>query len=145
MRVAGGSSVSSPGPGGLLLFVAGDPDLAGRLALFPRSFSRMAAFLVPPGLLIARGTSATPPDPTAPWLIPADQMMCVDRLAQAVQGTGQTIKVVDVNRPADDRPLVEQWVGPEDILPILVRPDGARMEGAESFSPAALREFLRPA
>lgn len=136
--------MSAPPPGSLLLFVAGDPDLAERLTRFPRQLNRMAAFMIPPGLLIGRGPRTPPPDPAAPWLIPADQMMCVDRLAEAVQGTGRTVKVVDVNRPGDDRPFVERWVGPQDVLPILIRPDGARMEGAESFSPGALRKFLAP-
>jgi len=136
--------MSAPDPNGLLLFVAGDPDLAGRLARFPGRAPRLGMFLIPPGLLLGSGPSVPPPDPTAPWLIPVDQMLCVDRLSEAVQGTGRTVKVVDVNRPGDDRALVERWVGPEDVLPILVRQDGARIEGSEAFSRSRLREFLRP-
>lgn len=56
---------------------------------------------------------------------------------------GATVKVVDVDRPGADLPLVERWVTPDADLPLLVRPDGARLEGAASFVPSKVAAFLQ--
>jgi len=128
--------------GTLLLFVGGDPSLAEGLRHFPRAIPLLAGFLIPPSLLLEGSSSRRPSARDATLLIPADQVMAVERLGDAVKGSPRTVRVVDVNRPGNDRYLVEGLVGPQDVLPILVRPDGARLEGAESFSPAALRKFV---
>lgn len=135
--------MSAPGPGSLLLFVAGDPSLANELVRFPKGLPLLAAFLLPASILLG----PAPPQQLAAgeevWLIPADQVMCLERVGAALQGRHRTVKVVDVNHPSDDdRRLVVQYVGAEDILPILVRPDGARLEGVEAFAPSALRRFV---
>lgn len=56
---------------------------------------------------------------------------------------GVSIQVIDVDHSGPDVDLVQRFVAPDDDLPILVRPDGARLTGAESFVPVSLREFLR--
>ena len=134
--------MSTPGPGRLLLFVGGDPDLAGTLSRFPKAHPVAASFFVPGTLFLGASRRGEPRPPEAPWLIPPSQMLCVERLAKAVERSGATVKVVDVNRPGDDRALVERYVNAEDVLPIVVRPDGARLEGEEAFTPAALRKFV---
>jgi len=53
------------------------------------------------------------------------------------------VSIVDVNQPAGFQALVARWVGPNDVLPILVRPDGARLEGIEEFGPRRVRRFIR--
>ena len=49
---------------------------------------------------------------------------------------------MDVNRPGEHLDLVHRVVGPNDVLPILLRPDGARLEGTENFVPDVLSRFL---
>ena len=127
----------------LLLFVGGDPQLAESLGAFPRAFPRLLGFIVPPTLLIGSARGDPPRASEAPWLIPADQLMASERLSEAIRGTPRTVKVIDANQPGDDRALVERYLTPADVLPVLVRPDGARLEGAEAFSPSNLRAFLR--
>jgi hypothetical protein len=137
--------VSASTTGSLLFFVGGDPSVQDELDRFPPSFRRtLVTFLLPPGMLFPGTPRSTRSDPEAPWTIPADQLMCAERLTAAVHKTGRplTVKVIDVNRPGDDRELVQRYVGPGDVLPVLVRPDGLRVEGAEAFTPAVLRRFL---
>jgi hypothetical protein len=55
---------------------------------------------------------------------------------------GQKVRLVDVNRPGEDGPLVDRFVTPELALPILVRPDGKRIWGIESFTASNVRRFL---
>lgn len=56
---------------------------------------------------------------------------------------GLDVKVVNVERPGDDLALVEASVRADTDLPLLVRPDGRRLEGAENFEPARVSKFLR--
>lgn len=55
---------------------------------------------------------------------------------------GLSVKVVNVNDPGDDRVLTQRHLGPDDALPVLIRPDGARLAGEESFVPSTLERFL---
>jgi hypothetical protein len=55
---------------------------------------------------------------------------------------GKALKVVDVNRPSGDQGLVQRWVTRETLLPLLVSPNGRRLEGIESFVPSRLKDFL---
>jgi len=136
--------VSEPGPGSLLVFVGGDPSLFDRLPALPGGFARMASFVLPPTLLLGPARPSVKPGPDAPWPIPADQLMALQHLAEVTRRTGTGVRVIDVNRPGEDRSLVERYVGPEDVLPVLVRPDGARLQGFEAFNPAGLRRFVGP-
>jgi hypothetical protein len=126
----------------LLLFVGGDPRLADSLGAFPRSFPRILGFVVPPTLLMGSGRGAPPRAAEAPWLIPSDQLMASERLSEALRGSHRTVKVVDVNQPGEDRALVERYLTSSDVLPVLVRADGARLEGANAFTRSNLRAFL---
>lgn len=134
--------MAAPSPSSLLLFVAGDPDLAHSLGRFPRVTSRLLGFFIPPSL-VSPGTEGAPLETDGMWLVPADQLMCAERLAETVKGSPYTVRMVDVNRPGDDRPLVERYVTAQDVLPIVVRPDGSRLVGLESFTPGSLRRFLQ--
>jgi len=55
---------------------------------------------------------------------------------------GLSVKVVNVNHPGDDRALAQEYVAADDDLPVLIRPDGARLSGEESFVPSTLERFL---
>jgi len=129
-------------PGTLLLFLGGDPDLPAMRLPIRQRYTMLERLFLP------RTIGAEPPrtspagDPAAPWPYPVAHVMCAQRLADAARRTGRAVKTVDVNRPAEDRGLVEAFVGPDDVLPIVVRSDGARLEGAESFTPNALRRFV---
>lgn len=140
--------MGTPAPGTVLLFVGGDPSVAERLVSYPIPVGGMRRAFLPTDIFPRGRRSSPPPDgsvaPERPWLVPVGQLRCVELLDEAAQRAGRQIRLIDVNRPGDaDRPLVMEWVGPaDDVLPILVRSDGARLVGQESFSPSALREFL---
>ena len=69
--------------------------------------------------------------------------MCVNLVREIAEQRGRSVTVVDVDRPApDQRPLIERWVRTSDVLPLLVRPDGARLEGLENFEPGTVRKFI---
>lgn len=78
-----------------------------------------------------------------PWRIPPDQMTCLNLVHEVAQRYHREVLLVDVNRAGDEQPLVDQYVGPNDALPLLVRSDGARLDGEENFTPAKVRQFLR--
>ncbi len=52
------------------------------------------------------------------------------------------VKVINVSNPRGDGALATRYVGPDDELPMLVRPDGARLSGDEEFVPGTIRRFL---
>ena len=53
-----------------------------------------------------------------------------------------SVKVIDVNNPGADDGLVRRHVGSDGVLPLLVRPDGARLERGASFVPEIIDKFL---
>ena len=77
-----------------------------------------------------------------PWHLPPAQMACLGIVADAAERQRRKVLVVDVNRPGEDRYLVEGNVGTDDVLPLLLRSDGARLEGQENFSPTQVRKFI---
>lgn len=147
-------SKSNPPEADFLLFVAGEPDLGetSELRLETSMLRRMAGVFV--GALwlgpARRDSTTTEPsvDPSdaEPWHLPAPQIQCANLVAEAAEKVGRRVALIDVNRPAGRHALVAQWVGAADILPLLVRQDGARLSGTEQFSPRPLRRFMsRPA
>jgi hypothetical protein len=128
--------VSAPSPGTVVVFLAGDPSLAARRSSVPAAVGGPWRLVAPGNLLLgAPGRKASTP-------FPAEQVMCAQRLMDAAKSRGRTVEVVDVNDPGPDRALVERWVSSADILPLAVRSDGARLEGAEAFTRAAVDAFL---
>jgi hypothetical protein len=75
--------------------------------------------------------------------LPPDQVRCVRELLKIAGQEGRTVTVVDVNEPTANKDLIAGWVGPTDVFPLLVRPDGARLAGDENFRPQKLRRFVR--
>jgi hypothetical protein len=122
------------------MFVGGDPDLQGELASKPAGVGGFARMFLPAP--VAEQAASPPPQPGEAWLIPADQLMCSERLVRAAQRAHRTVRLIDVNRPGVDRPLVEAFVTASDVLPIAVRSDGRRLVGAEDFAPGEVRRFL---
>jgi hypothetical protein len=134
----------------LLLFVAGEPDPGGASAEdFPTSLiGRLAGAVIGLRWVNARGSSpvvAEPPPTSAeavPWHLPAPQVLCVNLVSEVADGLARRVALIDVNRPAGREELIERWVGPTDVLPLLVRPDGLRLDGMESFTKKRLRRFI---
>ena len=72
-----------------------------------------------------------------------EESQCTRLVLEIAADEGRQVTVVDVNRADDHRDLVSRWVGPDELLPLLVRPDGARLAGAEQFVPKGVRRFIR--
>jgi hypothetical protein len=137
----------------LVLFVAGEPDSRidpGRdvQTTLP---GRFAGMFIPSQWWIGGRSKYSAPEviePASadglPWHLPRQEVMCVNMVLEVARRNGRNVTVVDVNRAAEYQPLVDRWVTPADVLPLLVRPDGARLEGLENFVPQTLRRFLRP-
>jgi hypothetical protein len=134
--------MASPAPGSVLLFLGSDPALADRLAARPATLAWMARFFVPPSVVLARAARATGAPGDEPGPFPPDQVLCAQRVLDRAKKLRRTVQLVDVNRPGEARALVQRFVAATDVLPILVRPDGARLIGTESFDPRSIREFL---
>ena len=148
--------MTSGAPGRLTLFVAGEPKTVPtvretNVGLYPR-----IAGVVIGSAAVAPGPATQPTVTTAPplrsdeappeeapeWYIPPDQMTALNLVLQIAQERRQAVLVVDANRPEDQQGLVDQYVGENDVLPLLIRGDGARLDGGENFTPSKLRAFL---
>ena len=127
----------APAASDFLLFLAGEPfkdipDLEGR----------QLAVGVLPGLRVERIGGHTSADLQPGQVYGAEGETGRMVLSLAAK-CGVTVRVIDVDRPGPEAELVGRWVSAEDPLPLLVRPDGARLEGDEAFQPARVAEFLQ--
>jgi hypothetical protein len=134
-----------------LLFVSGEPDQGLSARSVPTSFSlRLAGGVLPTYLFMN-----SPPNLTAqaeygqpdlaegrPWRLPADQIMCVNMVDEIAEHQLRGVALIDVDRPSGREALVRKWIGPNDVLPVLVRPDGARLQGFEEFNARKVRKFI---
>jgi hypothetical protein len=133
-----------------LLFVSGRPDPnADVLRDVETSFgSRLVGFFLP--VSWRRSSKPKPgaaaPAPTSPDALPAHlappEQQCVAMVLDLARREGRRVTVVNVEDPGAHRSRMERWVGANDVLPLLVRPDGGRLEGLEEFQPARVRQFL---
>jgi hypothetical protein len=125
----------------LLMFVAGEPGSGEqpgwKLVGFLDGSIRQRA---------AKRSAGNPPPLGAtgsePWHFPPELVKHINLVVGVAHREGRTVTIVDVNRAGDLQALVDRFVGPNDVLPILVRPDGARMEGTENFVPEGVRQFM---
>jgi len=134
-----------------LLFVAGEPDATGDSMRDVNTSigSRLVSTIAPVGHWTQPsrreqrpGFSSGPEAEEQSWHIPQQQHVCVDLVVNTANNAGKSVRVIDVNRPEDFRELVGRWVGSADVLPLLVSPDGARLEGVEEFVPHKVRRFI---
>ena len=140
----------------LILFVAGEPESTPSLHNSNvGSLSHLAGFMLgrlampPSSSGSAPGASSpTPSSPgaspleEAPWHLPPQQVTCENLVVEVARQRQKTVLVIDVNRPEGQQALIEQWLRPNDVIPLLVRTDGARLDGAENFTPARVRKFV---
>jgi hypothetical protein len=87
-------------------------------------------------------TDGTPPAEGLPRHLPMPEGQCVEMVLEIARKEGRRVTVIDVDRAGERQPLVNRWVGENDVLPLLIRPDGARLEGLEEFLPARVRRFI---
>jgi len=148
---------SSEMPNSLVLFVAGEPEVDPGVRSSRVGFGDRLARMVVPGTgyrpkEVAAESDELPSGPAGtegasdpdarPWHLPPGQMACLQVVLDSAERLRQAVLVIDVDRPGAHQNLVDASVGSEDVLPILVRADGARLQGQESFAPAAVRRFL---
>ncbi len=144
--------MAAPAPGTLLLFVASEPG-PGPASLPSQklfSFARASGAFLPPILFLGSydrspppGTPASgdPDGPTGRHLSP-ETIDCANLVLVLAERAGQQVALVELDGSPGSGPLADRWVRPRDLLPVLVRPDGARLVGPEYFTPARVRQFL---
>jgi hypothetical protein len=135
----------------LLLFVAGEPysgvsDLDGvETSVLGRAGGFVVGTWVSNTTIRSRDSAvagtggAVAPD----WHLPRAQTQCAELAVELAREKGLEVLVVDVNRAGALRDLVARWVRADDLFPLLVRPDGSRLEGEDEFIPSKIRKFLR--
>jgi hypothetical protein len=136
------SDVTAPdGPGGtsLLLFVAGEPFRD----VNPGGPSRHVSAMFYGGMPVGVNTwGGHEPADQLPGQVYGDEGRTGRMVLEIAQKRGLAVKVVDVDAPGDDEPLVQRYISDDDLLPVLIRPDGQRLSGDESFVPATVERFL---
>jgi hypothetical protein len=144
-------------PGQLVLFVAGEPQTSPDIRQTTAGMGERIAGLMIPGAGAAfkdlrfghpenrprTNDLEQPPSSGQPhWHLPPSQVACLDMVMDAAERKRIGVLVVDVDRPGMFQDLVERYVRPNDVLPLLVRSDGARLGGEESFTAARVRKFI---
>lgn len=153
-------------PSYLLLFVSGEPGPEEDSPMY-RSFSAgLASFFVPPILFLGTtplGALLSSPRPSGrpgnsepestqsrrsvpaledAWHISRGTIPSVALVLDVAKSKGWGVTIVNANASGRARELVDRWLAPEDLLPVLVRPDGERLVGLEMFTPRNVRRFL---
>lgn len=136
----------------LLLFVdtelgPGLPPLAANEMLF---FSRAAAAFAPPVAIVGTHRRAAAPGSSGSgsgsgppaWHLSPETISCANLVLDLAERAGRQVTIIDVDHRADDDTLTKIWVRAGDRMPVLVRPDGARLVGPEYFTPARVRRFV---
>ena len=88
------------------------------------------------------GSGASRPEEARPWTLPAPQAQCVRLVMDIAESVQRRVALIDVNNSAGHDDIVRKWVGTDGLLPLLVRPDGARIQGLGEFVPRAVRRFM---
>jgi hypothetical protein len=74
--------------------------------------------------------------------IPEAEEEAVQRAMKAVYDQGKKLYIVDVGKESALRRVIEEHLHSLRDFPVLVRPDGRRLEGVRNFSPENLGRFL---
>jgi len=124
-----------------LLFAGGEPDRRDDGMAIVSNLHRARVFVqIPPKrreegpLLDANGRPR--------WHFRTEQGSAVRLAVEIAKAMGKEVRVIDVNRPATEGDPVDRYVTAETHLPVLISPDGRRLEGLESFVPSRLKRFL---
>ena len=148
---------SAEAPSSLVLFVAGEPQVTPDIHQSTVGMAaRLTGMVSPGGATLPKslrsqyskdswGPDDLPQSPSSDqvsWHLPPSQMACLDIVLEAAKRQQRTVLVVDVDRPGEHRDLVNRYLGPDDVLPLLISPDGARLEGEEEFTSTKVRKFI---
>jgi hypothetical protein len=138
------ASPSAGLPGGLgapfVMFIAGEPF---RDAV-PGARHPMVTGLIVRGTVgPSEGIGGHAPADADPGQVYGPQAREARLVLDIAQKCNVTVKVVDVDDSGADASLVERYVSANDALPCLIRPDGARLTGSESFVPPRVAAFLQ--
>lgn len=74
--------------------------------------------------------------------VPEDEEEAIRRAGYAVVAHGRRLHVVDVGKESALRRLIAEHLHRLRRFPVLVRPDGRRLEGADQFTDERLASFL---
>ncbi|MGP8109402.1 MAG: hypothetical protein ACLQD9_01640 [Thermoplasmata archaeon] len=133
--------------GTLVMYVASQAGLPGGLiGEIPFAFgARLASLFVPfAGLAQAKEVNAAQAaDEGDPDELPPSARQCILLVLDYAKRYGWSVHLVDVTRQRVSESEILGSLGAEAHLPLLVRPDRARLEGEEQFTPSAVRKFLR--
>lgn len=131
------------GGGRFLLFAGGEPDRGDDGRRILRHFPRLRAFsILPPEHTEAAFVAANAAE-ARPWMFPIEVRSCIVLVQDLGLRLGRTVAVVDANRPAGEAAAVARWVRSDTRFPLLVSPSGRSLEGPESFTPGAVKRFLK--
>jgi hypothetical protein len=83
------------------------------------------------------------PDGGPRYEFPGEVGRCVRMAVELAKSTSTALRVIDITRPGDAGDLIQRWVTPETLFPLLVAPDGRRLEGIDWFVPSIVRKFYR--
>ncbi len=127
--------------GEFLLFAGGEVDRGDDAREMVKKLPRFHAFFAYPAGAVAP-EPARGPDGQPAWKFPPDVAGCVELALDLAKKMGIRVRVVDVNLPKADAGLVDRWVAPQNVLPMMVSPRGERLEGMDAFVPRTVRAFL---
>lgn len=114
-----------------------------------RAFHSQAFFCVPPPAAL-RGGHIGPGweagyfgnKPVRDKEIPEVEEDAIQLAVRAVHGQGRNLYIVDVGKESALRRVISEHLNHLHRFPVLVRPDGRRLEGADNFSRQNLEKFL---
>jgi hypothetical protein len=136
---AGMSDSKDPEPSAMLLFIPGEPfRYADPAHGHHYNFAMLGTAGSEGG---ASGGGHTAAD-ALPGQVYGPAARSARMVVEIAQRHGLSVKVVDVDSPGEDRSLVERYVSADDDLPILIRPDGARLSGDDAFVPKTVERFV---
>jgi hypothetical protein len=144
------SAMGAPAGGlSLLLFVSGSVDPNDLPA-----HSRVALGMQVQGAFASRGLWArTPFDADAPPTdegeesaghrpLDPEEITCVNLVLDIAHRSHRDVSLINVEGAGEQQSLVDRWVGPNTLLPLLVRLDGATLSGSQEFEPERVRRFI---
>jgi hypothetical protein len=67
---------------------------------------------------------------------------CLAMVLDYAKRFGWSVHIIDVTQQSVPESEIVASLGPDVTLPVLVRPDGARLQGDEEFTPGRIRRFL---
>lgn len=122
-----------------LLFAEKEPLRGDEAYVVASQFHRLRGFFQLPPKHPAR---IQEPDGSRRWDYPPDISECLRVTVSVATSLDKPVRLVDVSHPGADWELVDRLVSAETLLPLLVAPDGRRLEGLDSFVPSRVKEFL---